>query len=227
MGTTNPLASLLGRSPFKPMQEHMRKVVLCAQLVPALFDALEQDDRETLNQVKASIFELEHQADALKNDLRAHLPNSLFMPVARRDLLELLEVQDAIADSAQEIAGMLTLRVDLVPPAGMCGAFKALAQHCVRTCEKAGEAIEQLDELLETGFGGRESERVQRLLGEVGTLESETDKLGIALCQSLFEREKDLNPVITIMLYQMIREIGELADNAEKVGDRLRLLIAR
>ncbi|MEG3638709.1 TIGR00153 family protein [Magnetococcus sp. PR-3] len=227
MGTTNPLASLLGRSPFKPMQEHMRTVVTCVQQVPDLFKALENNDRDALNKVKDKIFELENKADDLKNDLRAHLPNSLFMPVARRDLLEILDMQDAIADTAQDIAGLLTLREDLSPPSGMCAQFAELSVRCVATCEKAGEAIEELDELLETGFGGRESELVEKMLKELSDLEDETDHLGIALCQSLFAREDEIKPVVTIMLYQMIRDIGNLGDYAEKVGDRLRLLIAR
>ena len=34
---TNPLLRLFGQSPFKPLQEHMRVVVRCAEEVPGLF----------------------------------------------------------------------------------------------------------------------------------------------------------------------------------------------
>nr|CRH06934.1 conserved protein of unknown function [Candidatus Magnetococcus massalia] len=205
----------------------MRTVALCAQEVPALFDALDKGDRAALESVKDKIFALENKADDIKNNLREHLPNSLFMPVARRDLLEILDMQDAIADTAQDIAGLLTLRKDLSPPKGMCADFKALSSRCVDTCDKASEVIGTLDELLETGFGGRESQNVQKLLVELSKLEDETDQMGIALCQQLFEREDEIKPVVTMMLYQMIRDIGNLGDYAEKVGDRLRLLIAQ
>jgi uncharacterized protein Yka (UPF0111/DUF47 family) len=36
-----------------------------------------------------------------------------------------------------------------------------------------------------------------------------------------------LKPVSVMMWYQLIQWVGDLADYAEKVGDRLRLLIAR
>ena len=51
----------------------------------------------------------------------------------------------------------------------------------------------------------------------------------LVLCfnMSLFAQEDDMNPVSVIMWYRLIQWIGDLADYAEKVGDRLRLLTAR
>lgn len=37
---TTPLAGLLRRSAFEPIQEHMRKVFSCVSLILSLFDAL-------------------------------------------------------------------------------------------------------------------------------------------------------------------------------------------
>ena len=38
----------------------------------------------------------------LKKDLRLNMPSSLLMPVARTDLLDLLMIQDKIANSAKD-----------------------------------------------------------------------------------------------------------------------------
>ena len=108
MRTTNPIASLLGSSPFKPMQAHMRVVIECAEEVPGLFDALIAGDQAGLGATKDRIFAKEAEADELKNDIRAHLPKSIFMPVDRRDFLEVLNMQDSIADTAQDIAGLMS-----------------------------------------------------------------------------------------------------------------------
>ena len=56
MRTTNPIASLLGHSPFKPLQAHMRIVNECVAEVPALFDALKAGNTEALNEQKDKIF---------------------------------------------------------------------------------------------------------------------------------------------------------------------------
>ncbi|MET0012390.1 MAG: TIGR00153 family protein [Sedimenticola sp.] len=226
MRTTNPIASLLGSSPFKPLQAHMRIVNECVLEVPALFDALVKGDNGALSAQKDKIFAKEGEADTLKNDLRAHLPKSLFMPVDRRDLLELLELQDTIANTAQDIAGLMVER-DMSVPSGMEEDVVAFVQRCVDTCNQAANVMEELDELIETGFRGPEASRVEEMVDALNKVEDETDQMGIDLSRTLFAMEDDLKPVTVMFWYQMLQWIGDLADYAEKVGDRMRLLIAR
>ncbi len=102
-----------------------------------------------------------------------------------------------------------------------------LVARCVDTVEHAGTIIAELDELVEMGFSGREATRVEEMVNELNGIEDETDELGMALAKTLFANEDKLSPVSVIFWYQMIQWIGDLADYSEKVGDRLRLLIAR
>ncbi len=223
---TSPLANLLKRSPFKAMQEHMRAVMSCVSHVPAVFAALGAGDTQALETAKNAIFEAEERADRIKNDLRAHLPNRLFMPVDRRDLLEILQLQDSIADTAQDIAGLLTERPMSIPEP-MREPLAKLVERCVDTCAHCASAIEELDELVEMGFRGREAERVEAMLDEINRIEEETDVMGFELARVLFAHEDELKPVSVMMWHQLIRWTGDMADYAEKVSDRLRLLIAR
>ena len=48
----------------------------------------------TKQKIVDEICRLESEADEIKNDIRGHLPKSIFMPVDRRDLLEILILQD-------------------------------------------------------------------------------------------------------------------------------------
>lgn len=226
MRSTNPIASLLGKSPFKPLQAHMRIVDQCIMEVPALFDALVKGDNAALIKQKDLIFAKEYEADDLKRELKAHLPKSLFMPVDRRDLLDLLDVQDSIANTAQDIAGLMITR-DMSVPEGMAEPLVAFVKCCIDTCNSAATIIEELDELIETGFRGQEASRVEEMIEELEILEDETDAMGIALTRTLFAMEDDLKPVSVMFWYQMLQWIGNLADNAEKVGNRMSLLIAR
>jgi len=226
MRTTNPIASLLGHSPFKPLQAHMRIVKECVAEVPALFDALIAGNEDALNEQKDKIFAKEGEADDLKHDLRAHLPKSLFMPVDRRDLLDLLDVQDSMANTAQDIAGLMVTR-DMSVPEGMKDSVLAFVQGCVDTCNQAAIIIEELDELIEMGFGGREATQVGEMVSALNELEDKTDVMGIEMTRSLFAMEDDLKPVSVMFWYQMLQWLGEMADNAENVGERMRLLIAR
>jgi hypothetical protein len=65
MKTTSPIASLFGKSPIKPMQEHMRIVNECVAEVPKLFEALIAGDKDGVERAKEAIFAKEHEADAL------------------------------------------------------------------------------------------------------------------------------------------------------------------
>jgi hypothetical protein len=225
MTRTSPFASLFGRSPFKALQEHMRAVKKCADQVPELFDALCAGNQEKVAQVKERIFDLEEQADGIKNELREHLPKSLFMPVDRRDLLEVLDMQDSIADTAQDIAGLLVeRRMELME--GMKEPLLNMVQRSVEACNQASKIIETLDELVETGFRGRDSDAVMEMVEQLNRIESDSDQMGLELTRSLFNHEDDMKPVSVVFWYDLIQMIGDVADYSEKVGNRLRLLLA-
>ena len=225
MAKTSAFASLFGRSPFKPMQRHIKVVARCAGEVPGLFEALSAGDQTKVAAIKDQIFALEQEADDIKNELRAHLPKSLLMPVDRRDLLEVLDMQDSIADTAQDIAGLLVERPMDVPQS-LQEPLIGLARRCVQACDKAAEVIGELDELVETGFRGRESDRVSEMVDELNKIEDDTDQMGMDLTRRLFAQEDDMKPVSVMFWYQLIQWVGDLADYAEKVGNRLRLLLA-
>ena len=87
---------LFGQSPFKPLQEHVRVVVNCANAVLPLFQAVKEENPKKVEKVRTRIYALENEADTIKNELRTNLPKSMFMPVDRRDLLEILDLQDYV-----------------------------------------------------------------------------------------------------------------------------------
>ncbi len=226
MRSSNPFLRLFGQSPFKPLQEHMRVVVLCANQVPSLFEALCADDREKLASIRDEIDRLESEADDIKNQLRSHLPRSMFLPVDRGDLLEILDLQDSIADTAEDIAGLLVVRP--APPIEILREpLLTLVGRCVAACDHLARIMEQMDELLETGFGGREAEDVMAMIDELNAIEGETDRLAMVFVQGLFTHEAESDPVSVVLWFRLTHWIGDLANYAEKVGNRLRLLIAR
>lgn len=218
------IQSLFGRSPIHPMQEHMKLSVACAREVVPLFEAMAAEDRDALVQRRAEIDRLEHEADTVKNEIRSHLPKRLFLAVERRDMLEILDAQDSIADVAQDIAQLVETR-GMVTPEVLREPLRELVGRAVEACEQAGRVIAELDELLETGFSGREAGRVEEMIASLSRIETESDELEEQLCRKLFALEGELG-VGTYFWYRIIGWVGDIADYAEKVGNRLRLLIA-
>ena len=222
----NPFASMFGRSPFKPLQEHMKIVLKSAIQVTILFEALCKDDQDQVASVRDKISDYENAADAVKNDMRAHLPKSLLMPVDRRDLLEILDLQDSIADTANHIADrLIERRMEVLDD--MRQPLMEMVRRCVDACDQTAHIIGRLDELVETGFRGPEADNVISMVDQLSKIETDTDRMGLDLIRILFANEDNMKPVSVVFWYDLIRMIGELADYSEKVGNRVRLLLAR
>lgn len=225
MKTTSPIGALFGRSPFKPIQQHMAIVQTCLAEVPALFRALAEGEQASMDAIARRIDEAEHQADSLKNRLRSRLPRGLFMPVDRRDLLSLLDMQDSMADVAQDIAELLRER-NMPVPESMKHPLRRLAEWCVETAAFAATVIDELDQLLEAGFRGKEATQIQDRVLKLNQLEEEADEMERRLIGLLFSIEDDLKPVDVMFWYQIIHWVGDIADYGKKAGNRVLLLIA-
>jgi predicted phosphate transport protein (TIGR00153 family) len=222
----NPILGLFGRSPVRPLQEHMGTVVECVRELAPLFEALIAGDFERVNACQQRIGELEDKADDQKHDLRLHLPRSLFLPVERRDLLEVLTMQDNIANRAKDIAGLVRGRKMQIPDE-LGPLMQAFVNRSIDACSQAKRPIDELDELVEIGFRGREVDEVQEMIREVDRIEKETDDIQILVRAALLEIEKELHPLDAMFLYRVIDFVGDIGDRAQRVGSRLQLLLAR
>ncbi|GLP95681.1 TIGR00153 family protein [Paraferrimonas sedimenticola] len=224
-----PVNSILGvfaKSPIKPLQEHINVVKECSNTLIPFLEAVIADDWNAANQYRDQISQLEKDADVIKRDLRMSLPGGLFMPVERTDILEVLTHQDKIANKAKDIAGRIIGR-EMSIPDGLEKSFLAYTQRCLDAVDQAHEAINELDELLESGFRGREVDLVTKMIQRLDRVEDDTDAMQIQLRRDLFKIEKQLNPIDVMFFYKIIEWTGDLADLAERVGSRLELMLAR
>lgn len=221
----NPFSNLFGTSPIKPIQQHMHTAHECAQLLLPYFQAVLDTDWAKAKGIQKQISRIEGDADKLKKNVRLNMPKSLFMPVPRSDLLDLLSMQDKIANGAKDIAGIMLGRKMQIPEA-IAPIMIEYVNEAIATSAQALKAIQEMDELLETGFRGREVKVVEELIKELDRLEHVNDKLQVKVRAKLFKLEKDLPPVDVMFLYKIIDWIGDLADRAQKVGSRLQRLIA-
>ncbi|ARN73900.1 TIGR00153 family protein [Oceanicoccus sagamiensis] len=221
----NPFGNLFGQSPIRPIQEHMATAHSCATHLSGYFEAVIAGDWDKAKEIQKQISKLEGDADKLKKQVRLNMPKSLFMPVPRSDLLDLVTMQDKIANCTKDIAGIMLGRKMAIPEK-MAPIMAEYVQEAVATSAQALKAIQEMDELLETGFRGREVKVVEDLIKELDRLENKNDKLQVKVRAMLFKLEKDLPPVDVMFLYKIIDWVGELADRAQKVGSRLERLLA-
>jgi uncharacterized protein len=218
--------NLFAKSPLKPLYEHISKVHECCCLLPDFFECVFSDNWEKAKQFQQKISHLEKEADLIKRNIRINLPNSLFMPVDRTDLLELLTQQDKIANRSKDIAGLMLGR-QLHIPKEVKDEFMRYIKRCLDATELATKVIHELEDLLETGFRGKERNVVESMVKDLDLIEYDTDQIQIALRRQLYLRESEFNPIDAIFLYKVLDKIGDLADQAERVGSRLELMISK
>lgn len=190
------------------------------------FEAVLKNDWDTANKIKDKIIAIEKEADLIKRDLRLHLPTGLFLPVARTDILELLSAQDRIANKAEDIAALIISRQMSIPKK-LIPSFMPFLSRCLDASKQACTAINELDELLETGFRGSEVKIVEEMIVKLDEIEHDCDERLADIRHKIFELEKELPAIDVIFLYKLVQWIGELADHAQTVGGRLQILIAR
>lgn len=218
--------NMFGTSPIKPIEQHMRKAHLCAKQLYPFFEAVLKKDWKTAQTLKNKIVALEKEADVIKRDLRLHLPAGLFLPVARTDLLELLSAQDRIPNTAENIAGLIVGR-QMIIPEQLHEVLLDFLHKCIDASNQACKAINELDELLETGFRGSEVKIVEEMIRTLDAIEQNSDEKLSDVRHRIFDLEKDLSALDVIFLYKLVQWIGDLADHAQTVGSRLQILIAR
>ena len=64
------IARIFGKSPFYPLQSHMKKVSSCMKKLTEIFDNLKDKTPEELGKLVKELCKLEHEADLTKNDIR-------------------------------------------------------------------------------------------------------------------------------------------------------------
>ncbi|MCC2618059.1 TIGR00153 family protein [Aestuariibacter halophilus] len=222
---TNSFLGVFAKSPLKPLEQHINVVHKCSQALMPFFDAVFAGDWNKAGEHQAEISNLEKRADDLKRELRVSLPGGIFMPIQRQDLLDLLTQQDKIANKAKDISGRVLGR-QLVIPGELQDSFLAYLKRCLEATKQAKKVINELDDLLETGFKGREVRLVEDMIEQLDKIEDDTDSMQVDIRKRLLDLEPTLNPVDVIFLYSIIEWVGELADISERVGSRLELMLA-
>ena len=222
----NNILGLFAHSPLKPLQKHSDKVTECCDLLIPFFQHTFLKQWDDAEKTRLDISQCEREADSLKREIRLKLPRGLFLPIDRTDLLELVTQLDKLANFAKDISGRMIGRQFGIPEE-MQESFLKYVQRSLDSIHQAHRVIEEMDQLLETGFKGRELKLVNTMIQELDSIEDDTDQMQIQLRKMLLGIESRYNPIDVMFLYKVIEWVGVLADQAQRVGSRIELMLAR
>ena len=218
------IENLFSRSPFTPLQKHMEKVAQCVQKLDELFASFSAMDKKKLNKIVEQISEYEHSADVTKNEIRNNLPRGLFLAINRADILEILSLQDSIADAAEDI-GVLTTLKKLEPINEISNDLKLLLDKNMNAVEVVHSIIRELEILLQSTFGGTEAKKVRGLVNEVAVLEHEADLMQRIILKKLYNMESKLSYASFNLWLNIVKAISDLGNISEKLANKIAMLL--
>lgn len=216
------ILKLFGRSPFTPLRTHIEKVAACVYLLEGLFESIEKGEFAQAESIANQISKLEHDADLTKNDIRNNLPKTVYLPMDRGNLLEILSLQDSIADVAEDIAVVATLKPLTMFP-DIYDDFRAFLHKNFEAFEGVKMVMEELHELLESSFGGVEAQKVRTMIDNVAKKEHEVDILQRQLLKDIISKEEELTFVSFSLWLKVFELIASLSNISEKLANRVRM----
>lgn len=225
--TLRSIMNLFAKSPFKPLSEHANKVKMTvAKMDEAVKVYIAGDNPSRVKELYLEISALEHEADKVKDTIRMQLPSTLLMPIDRTDILTFLKQEDDVANSAEMVAELLTMRAIQIPPP-VKEQIEKLEREVVVTVDEHVEAVNKIIDLLDSSFSSKRVREIQEIIGKVDAQKHNVDIIRRKAMKTIYENEKDLGTTNVFLLIQLVEEMSWVAGHAENSSDRLRLITAR
>lgn len=214
------------KSPFQSLQEMMNSGNECVTLIPTIFDAFLSGKEEEVQKLAKEISDKEYETDIIKNEIRSSLPNSIFMSVARGDVLEIITSIDAIADAAEDVGVLLSFKMVKVP-SELVEKVKYFVEKVIDVANLSKTVVDELETLRESSFAGPETKHITELLDKLNEEEHKTDKLGYEITKIILNTSEQFNFADLWLWLKIIQATSDVANAAEKLGNRIRLIISK
>lgn len=162
------------------------------------------------------IRDTEKKGDILRRSIEETLYRKTLIPDSRADVLELLENMDSLLDQLKEVISEIEIERPVIREEFQHD-FKDLLKYTV-------EAVEADLRSCRAFFNDINS--VADHIHKVSFWETETDKISTRLQRTIFAR-KDLNLGHKMQLRYFVKQIDQIADDAEDIADRLNIFVSK
>ena len=214
---------LFYKSPFESLKRHADKVSECAKMFYKAI-ACHIDRRcEDFDNLTDLVAKLESEADAIKRNIRGHMPRGIWMPVDKFAFFMYLREQDKVIDVVEEALYWLSYR-----PEGMEEEIGDDLLYMVETVIPAIEKLSPMVELATEYFKRKyekKREEIKSIIRDIRQHEHEADFVERELKHKIFSTMKD--PIQIYHLVRLVETIGSIADHAQNAADMMRAMIAK
>ena len=222
-----PIVDTIYKSPFEGLVEHSKKIDECVISIKACIYAYLDCDFAKADRFSSEVRRIEHEADLIKSNTRAHIPKSIFFSVSKQEFHHLLHDSDSILDYAEDVAVLLTMKRTCVPKE-VADDMKKLIDKIIDCVGAYQKVMSHMEDLVKVSFGGRERDLAKNLIKDIHKYEHQADMIEFAISKELFNMSSDvLDPVSIIHLLKVVDRMGGIANKTENAGDRIRAMLAK
>jgi predicted phosphate transport protein (TIGR00153 family) len=217
-----PSFSLGGRerSIIEGLEQHLSMVKNCVITYQNLVSACATEDPSSA-QLFTDVFVLEAKAKELRRDLSTKIAEGAFFGGVREDIINLIQTDDNIADSAKDAARLLVIGAD-----GDQAYLNILKSEHMSTFQQnllaAVTSLELLIQALKV-----DKKTVLSKIKAVEDCEEAADTEKDHLLRVLFSKPRTIDPVSIIQLRDFLFASDDIADNAERASDVVLVLVAK
>lgn len=159
--------------------------------------------------------EAEGRADDVRREVETALLGGALLAPSRRDILEIIEQVDKLANAGEEILDyMLLQRVSI--PADLKPLIKEIA-------EKTDEMAREVDVAMHLVF--ENMDEALEHTKKIEEQESDVDRMEREAVKAIFKM--DIGLAEKMQLYGLIEELVEISDRGEDLSDRIDMLVAQ
>ncbi len=196
--------------------EHLNRVDQSLQAFLQSIQAYVQDgDVEKADELAFETHKAEGQADDVRRSVETQLLTGALMPTSRRDILQLVDQVDRLANAAENTLDHLLIQRIQLPDVVRPGILEINAKT-EAIISHVNDAIGNLFEKMEEAL--THTAQIEHIEGEIDQIERRTLK-------QLFKQDIDL--ALKLQVNNFIRSIVELSDRAEDLSDHIELMVAQ
>jgi hypothetical protein len=195
----------------------------CAQLLREATICHIGEECKKFDMLTEQVARLESEADAVKRNIRNHLPRGILMPVDKFQFLQYLGEQDKVLDEVEEALFWLSFRPRGIPQE-VAQDIRHLTEAVTPPIEKLSDLVAMANEYFKSP-SEKARKKVKSIIRDIRQHEREADFLERELKYKIFSSIKD--PLNVFHLIHLVEIVGAIADHAENASDRMRAMIAR
>ena len=173
---------------------------------------LESPRSEDLAFLTKQTHKFESKADDIREEIKAMMYGKVLIPESRGDIMGLMEAMDLIPGLFERILYMIQTQ-ELAIPEFIAAEFKDLVRISLECCDQLRREVVALF---------KKTEDIRTLLSTIDVNESHCDHIERRLMTKIFK--SDIDPFIKLQLKELILQVGEISDQADRVSRRVNII---